>query len=327
MKQYLKLLLLIYFPFLIYSCGSSLSDFDATGSFEADEIIISAEQSGKILELSIEEGQLLDSNSIIGQIDVSGLAIQKEQAQASVYAIREKMADARPQVDVLQSQIAAQQAQIQAIYQQLEVLQKEVARTEKLVAADAATKKQLDDLNGQEAVLQKQITVAKEQEQVLRQQIRSAVASVSIQNRGILSEVVPGKKRTELIEDQIKKGQIINLYPGTVLTKYAMAGEYASIGKPLYKLADLSTITLRTYISGNQLPLVKLNQAVKVFTDDGNGAFNETTGTITWISPKAEFTPKTIQTKDERANLVYAIKVKVRNDGSYKIGMYGEIKF
>lgn len=327
MKQYLKLPLLIYFPFLISSCGSSQSDFDATGSFEADEIIISAEQSGKILDLSIEEGQLLDSNSIVGQIDVSGLAIQKEQAQASVNAIQEKIADARPQVEILQSQVATQQAQIQTLYQQLELLQKEVTRTEKLVAADAATKKQLDDLNGQEAVLQKQITVAKEQEQVLRQQIRSAVAAVSIQNRGILSELVPGKKRTEFIEDQIKKAVIVNLYPGTVLTKYAMAGEYTSIGKPLYKLADLSTITLRTFISGNQLPLVQLNQTVKVYTDNGNGAFKETTGTITWISPKAEFTPKTIQTKDERANLVYAIKVKVNNDGSYKIGMYGEIKF
>jgi len=128
------------------------------------------------------------------------------------------------------------------------------------------------------------------------------------------------------IEDQLQKSKIVNPIAGTVLTKYAEANEMASIGKPLYKIADLSSLILRVYISGDQLPLIKLNQQVKVFTDDGNGAFKETQGTITWINDKAEFTPKTIQTKNERTNQVYAVKVLVKNDGNYKIGMYGEIK-
>jgi HlyD family secretion protein len=313
--------------FAMVSCSNSKNKFDATGSFEADEIIVSAEQSGKILRLDIEEGQVLNANSIIGQIDVTALYLQKEQTEASVNAIAQKVNDATPQVEVLQSQMAFQSAQIETLNQQLMVLNKEVQRTQKLVAADAATQKQLDDVTGQQSILQKQITVAKEQLGVLKQQIVAAKSNINIQNRGILSEVTPNEKRIALIEEQISRGAIRNLMAGTVLSKYAMAGEYAMIGKPLYKIADLSTITLRAYITGNQLPLVKLNQSVKVFTDDGNGSFKASTGVITWINSKAEFTPKTIQTKDERANLVYAIKVKLKNDGSYKIGMYGEIKF
>lgn len=309
------------------SCSNSKNKFDATGSFEADEVIVSAEQSGKILRLDIEEGEVLNANSIIGQIDVAALYLQKEQTEASVNAIAQKVNDATPQVEVLQSQMSFQSAQIETLNQQLMILNKEVLRTQKLVAADAATQKQLDDVTGQQTILQKQITVAKEQLGVLKQQIVAAKSNVNIQNRGVLSEVAPNEKRIALIEEQISRGEIRNLKAGTVLSKYAMAGEYATIGKPLYKIADLSTITLRAYITGNQLPLVKLNQSVKVFTDDGNGSFKASTGVITWINSKAEFTPKTIQTKDERANLVYAIKVKLKNDGSYKIGMYGEIKF
>jgi len=308
------------------SCNNNKNTFDATGSFEAEEVVVSAEQSGKIIQFNIEEGQVLNSNVIIGQIDVTALNIQKEQTKASVNAISEKVNNAAPQVDILQSQIITQKAQIQTLKQQLAVLIKEVTRTQNLVNADAATQKQLDDLTGQQSILQKQIAAAQEQIGVLNSQITSARANVNIQNRGILSELNPTKKRMDILDEQISRGQIKNLYAGTVLTKYAMAGEYTSIGKPLYKIADLSTITLRTYITGNQLPNVKLNQKVKVHTDDGKGGFKETEGIITWINDKAEFTPKTIQTKDERANLVYAIKVKVKNDGTYKIGMYGEIK-
>lgn len=312
--------------FATASCNNNKNNFDATGSFEADEVVVSAEQLGRIVQLNVEEGQVLDSNTIIGQIDVTALNIQKEQTKASVDAISEKVNNAAPQVDILQAQIITQKAQIQTLKQQLAVLSKEVTRTQNLVNADAATQKQLDDLVGQQSILQKQILAAQDQIGVLNSQIKSARTNVNIQNRGILSELNPTKKRIDILDEQISRGQIKNLYAGTVLTKYAMAGEYTTIGKPLYKIADLSTITLRAYITGNQLPNVKLNQKVKVHTDDGKGGFKETEGTITWINDKAEFTPKTIQTKDERANLVYAIKVKVKNDGSYKIGMYGEIK-
>lgn len=312
--------------FATASCNNKKNNFDATGSFEAEEVIVSAEQSGKIIQFNVEEGQVLDSNATIGQIDVTALNIQKEQTKASVNAISEKVNNAAPQIDILQSQIITQKAQIQTLKQQLTVLNKEVNRTQNLVNADAATQKQLDDLTGQQSILQKQIAAAQDQIGVLNSQIVSARSNVNIQNRGILSELNPAKKRIDILDEQISRGQIKNLYAGTVLTKYAMAGEYTSIGKPLYKIADLSTITLRAYLTGNQLPNVKLNQKVKVHTDDGKGGFKETEGNIIWINDKAEFTPKTIQTKDERANLVYAIKVKVKNDGTYKIGMYGEIK-
>lgn len=313
--------------FLLTACSNNDKNFDATGSFEADEIIISAEQTGKIIRLDIEEGQLLDSNMIIGQIDVSGLNIQKEQSIAAINAISAKTNDASPQINILQSQLKTQQAQIETLKQQLAVLNKEVTRFQNLVALDAVPQKQLDDLIGQKSVLEKQIQVAKDQMGVLNTQISSAKASISIQNRGILSEVNPAKKKVAIIDDQISRGQIINPFPGTVLTKYAMAGEFTNIGKPLYKMADLTTIILRAYITGNQLSQIKLNQKVKVLTDDGKGGYKETEGIITWINSKAEFTPKTIQTKDERANMVYAIKINVKNDGSYKIGMYGEVKF
>lgn len=327
MKAVVKIAVASFTIFVMASCNNNKNTFDASGSFEAEEVIVSAEQTGKILSFNIEEGQLLDSNAIIGQIDVAALNTQKEQTQASINAISEKVNNAAPQVQILQSQIITQKAQIQTLKQQLAVQNKEVTRTQNLVNADAATQKQLDDLVGQQSILQKQITAAEEQIGVLNSQIISAKENVSIQNRGILSEVNPGKKKIDIIDEQINRGQIKNLFAGTVLTKYAMAGEYATIGKPLYKIANLSTIILRVYVSGNQLPLIKLNQKVKVNTDDGKGGFKEAEGIITWISDKAEFTPKTIQTKDERANMVYAIKVKVVNDGSYKIGMYGEIKF
>jgi HlyD family secretion protein len=140
-----------------------------------------------------------------------------------------------------------------------------------------------------------------------------------------LSETAPLKKQIEQLDDQILKSKITSPVSGTVLTKYAEAGEVATFGKALFKIADLSTLTLRAYLSGNQLPTVQLNQPVKVLTDNGQGGYNETAGTITWISDKAEFTPKTIQTKDERANMVYAVKIRVKNDGKLKIGMYGEV--
>ena len=176
-------------------------------------------------------------------------------------------------------------------------------------------------------ILKEQIVAAKTQLQVLQSQINAQRQSVAIQNRGILSEQGPMKKKIAQIQDQLNKTVIKNPVTGTVLTKYADENEYTTIGKALYKIADLSTMKLRAYITNNQLAQVKLNQAVQVFVDDGKGKFRELKGTISWISDKAEFTPKTIQTKEERANLVYAIKVNVPNDGYLKIGMYGEVKF
>ncbi|MEO7487297.1 MAG: HlyD family efflux transporter periplasmic adaptor subunit, partial [Ferruginibacter sp.] len=187
--------------------------------------------------------------------------------------------------------------------------------------------KQLDDITGQVNILQQQILASKSQLAVLQSQVKSQRQSVAIQNRGILSEKNPMEKKVAQIQDQLNKTNIVNPVTGTVLTKYADANEFTSTGKAIYKIADLTTMKLRAYITGNQLAQVKLNQVVKVLIDDGKGKYKELPGIISWISDKAEFTPKTIQTKEERANLVYATKINVKNDGYLKIGMYGEVKF
>jgi HlyD family secretion protein len=195
----------------------------------------------------------------------------------------------------------------------------EKTRIENLLKADAATGKQLDDITYQ-------IDVARKQLAVTQQQINVQLNNTSTQNRSILSEADPLKKRVAQLQDQVQRANIVNPVSGTVISKYAEQGEVTAAGKALYKIADLSSLNLRAYITGAQLSQVKLGQTVKVLIDDGAKKYKEYSGSIVWIADKAEFTPKTIQTKEERANLVYAIKVKVKNDGYLKIGMYGEVK-
>lgn len=305
-----RILLLLTVAFLM-GCKSNGDKADASGTFEADEVIISSEIAGKILSFDVEEGQTLPQNKIVGVIDAENLVLQKEQVEASIKALQQKTSDVNPQIELLRDQLSVQKSQ-------LATLQRERKRIENLLKQDAATGKQLDDINSQIDVLKKQMNVTSQQMNVQQ-------STVSTQNRSVLSEGQPLAKRAEQLNDQIKRANITNPLNGTVITKYAEAGEITSPGKALYKVADLSTITLRAYISGSQLSEVKLGQQVKVRVDKGADEYKEFNGTITWISDKAEFTPKTIQTKDERANLVYAIKVKVKNNGYLKIGMYGEV--
>lgn len=312
---------------LIVSCDNSGKQFDATGTFEADEVIISAETAGKLLQFTVEEGTELEAGQNIGTIDCSNLALQKEQAQASAKALQSKTNSAAPQILIYEQQIITQKSNISVLRKQLEIQEREQKRIENLVKADAVPSKQLDDINGAVDVLKQQMEAAESQIEVLRKQIKAQQEAVAIQNRGILSESDPMRLRVAQVEDQLANCTIINPINGTVLTKYAEQNEVTAPGKPLYKIADLRTLTLRAYITGNQLPQVKLGQSVRVLVDDGEGDYTENSGTINWIASKAEFTPKTIQTKEERQNLVYAIKVKVPNDGYLKIGMYGEVLF
>jgi HlyD family secretion protein len=307
------IVILIATAVLFTACNRNAQKFDASGTFEVDEVIVSAEQTGKLLSFDVNEGQTIPARCVVGIIDAENLSLQKEQVQASIAALHEKTADVGPQVRLLQEQLAVQQSQ-------LDNMLHERTRVENLLKQDAATGKQLDDMNSQIEVLKKQMDVT-------RQQINVQKTNTSTQNRTVLSEKAPLEKRVAQLSDQINKAQIINPISGTVITKYAEAGEVTSAGKALYKIANLDTLTLRAYITGTQLPQIKLNQTVKVMIDSGANAYREYPGTITWISDKAEFTPKTIQTKEERANLVYAIKVKVKNDGYLKIGMYGEVLF
>lgn len=304
----------LFFSSLVFlSCNRNGNNFDASGSFEAEEVIVSAETGGKILQLNLEEGMLLPADSIIGAVDATGIRLQEEQVEASINALQQKTADVSPQVQLLLNQLSVQQSQ-------LDNLLHEKQRVENLLKADAATGKQLDDINAQ-------IDVARRGMNVTQQQIQVQKNAVATQNRSVLSEAEPLRKRIEQLKDQAGRALIVNPVTGTVLTKYAEAGEITAPGKALYKIADLSVLTLRAYITGNQLAQVKLGQAVTVLTDDGKDQYRETKGVIAWISDKAEFTPKTIQTKEERANLVYAVKIRVKNDGLLKIGMYGEVKF
>lgn len=308
----------------LFSCKKETA-YDASGTFETDEIIISAQANGSILELKAEEGQPVSASQQLGMIDSKATELQKEQVIASINAIEQKTNSAAPQVGVLQSQYNSQRAQIAVLQQQLETAVRERNRTANLVKADAATRKQLDDANSQVSVIQKQILAANSQLSNINSQISSTKEQVAIQNRAVLSEKKPTETRVEQYNDALKNYVITSPINGTILTKYMNKGEYATIGKPILKVADMKEMILRIYLTGDQLAKVKVGQNIKVFVDAGSGKTKEVAGTVSWISPDAEFTPKTIQTKDERANLVYACKVRVKNDGFLKIGMYGEV--
>ncbi len=284
---------------LLLACNGAENQFDASGAFEAEETVISAEATGTIRQLDVEEGQQLAAGQTVGYIDSTQLYLKKKQLEAQIAAVLGK----RPDIA----------AQVAALQEQLKAAETERTRITNLVNASAAPKKQLDDINAQIEVLQKQIAA---------QRSALGITSSSISQEGTALQV-----QIEQVNDQLAKCRLVNPVQGTVLAQYTKVNEVATPGKPLYKIADLSTIVLRAYITGDQLPQVKLNQKVKVLVDIGDGEYATHEGVITWISDKAEFTPKTIQTKEERTNLVYAVKIDVKNNGSLKIGMYGEVKF
>jgi HlyD family secretion protein len=298
MKKIFKNSVFAALIFTAAACNNE-STFDASGSFEAVETVISAEATGTLKSFQVEEGQSLEAGQQVGYVDTVQLYLKKKQLESQMEALAAK----KPNIAV----------QLSSLQEQLKTAEVEKKRVENLVKSDAATTKQLDDVNAQIAVIKKQIDAQK--------------STLEISSTGINKDILPLGIQIEQLNDQLLKSRIVNPLSGTVIAKYAEQSEMVAAGKPLYKIADLSEIILRVYISANQLPQVKLNQTVKVHTDDGKGGFAETEGVITWISDKAEFTPKTIQTREERANLVYAMKVKVKNDGTYKIGMYGEVNF
>lgn len=297
-----------------FACQKLAPKADAYGNFEADERIVSAEASGKILRLEVEEGQDLKAGQTVGAIDSIQLILKREQLRASIRAIIAKSPAIGAQLAVFEKQNAA-------IRQQQNTLEREKRRVENLLKNDAATPKQLDDINAQIEAAQKQLDVLGEQK-------AASNASLGVQKSGLLAEVLPLQKQIDQLDDQLNKSHITSPIDGTVLIKYAEPGEITSFGKPLFKVADLSALTLRAYVAGDQLASIKIGQELKVLVDLAEGKQREFGGKIRWISPKAEFTPKVIQTKEERVNLVYAIKVSVQNtEGALKIGMPAELKF
>lgn len=293
----MKYITLLALSILLAACSHSDNNFDATGNFEADEMIVSSEASGKIIKLDIAEGQTLQAGQVVGFIDTTQLYLRKKQLEYSIAAVLAKQPDVNSQLSTIQEQLAT--------------ANREKQRVENLLKADAATQKQLDDLNAQIELLKKQYDALQK--------------SLTITTRSLQSETLPLKAQLDQVNDQLKKSKIINPQAGTVITKYAMQDEVVNSGKALYKLADLDNIILRVYVSGTQLSQIKLDQSIDIQVDADEKDYKKYSGKITWISDKAEFTPKTIQTKEERANLVYAVKVAVKNDGYLKLGMYGEV--
>ncbi len=280
------------------SCTKSEIDPDASGTFETTEIIVSSEGSGKLLEFNAEEGMQLEKNQIVGYIDSTQLYLKKLQLKANQKALLSRQPDMQKQIAVLE--------------QQLTTARIEKKRIENLVKEHAVATKQLDDVNAQIALLEKQITASKST-------LSTTIDGISLDNNALGIQL-------QQIEDQLQKCQISSPIEGTVLVKYAEQGELTGTGKALFKIGDTNHMILRAYVTNDQLSTIKIGQNVKVYADYGTGN-KEYTGTVTWISNKAEFTPKTIQTRDERANLVYALKISVNNDGYIKIGMYGDVKF
>ena len=280
---------------MVSSCSNNNKLSDAYGNFEAVQVTVSAESAGRIHYLNVEEGSQPDSGAVVALVDTTDLYLKKLQLQSQKKAIAVRKSS-------IESQVAVQQ-------QQKQNLMVEKSRVSRLIADKAATAKQLDDISGAIDLVDKQME------------------NINTQNAGIVEEMEIVDRQIAQVNESIRKCYIRNPVKGTVLNKFAEAGEVAAPGRALYKIADLSVMELKVYISGSQLPAVKQGQQVEVLIDKDQKTNRKLTGVVSWISPKAEFTPKIIQTKEERVNLVYGVKIRVPNDGSLKIAMPAEVNF
>lgn len=295
----MKNVILISTLLMLVACGANEKEYDATGTFEATETIVSAEQSGVLLHFDVEEGNVLKQGQEVGLVDTTQvwLKIQQTSAMKAVY----------------RSQKPDMEAQIAAIRQQLTKAKQEQQRYQELVADGAAPSKILDDAANQVKVLQKQLAA------------QQSALSTNIQ--ALDKQMATADVQVSQLQDQLRKCHITTPAQGTVLEKYVEQGEFVSVGKPLFKVADVGQMFLRAYVTSVQLQHIKIGQQVKVFADYGDGGKKGYDGKVSWISSRSEFTPKTILTDDERADLVYAVKVAVKGDGYIKIGMYGGVQF
>ena len=293
-----KITILASVALMMAACGGNEKEYDATGTFEATETTVFAEQSGALLTFSVNEGDSIEANKEVGLIDTTQVWLKIQQLGATK--------------EVYQSQKPDMEAQIATMRQQLAKAQQEELRYRELVADGAAPSKMLDDASSQVKVLQKQLAAQQ--------------SALSTSTRSLDKQMAATDVQVSQLRDQLRKCHIVTPTKGTVLEKYVERGEFVAIGKPLFKIADTQDMFLRAYVTSAQLQNIKIGQQVKVFADYGDSQHKEYDGTISWISSRSEFTPKTILTDDERADLVYALKVAIKNDGFVKIGMYGEVK-
>ena len=281
---------------LAASCGTE-AEFDAQGTFEATEVVVSSEATGRILNFEVEEGMAVEANQMVGAIDSVQLHLQRKQLVAQQSALLGSRPDVKKQVAALREQIAKQN--------------EELRRVENMLKDGAATKKQKDDIEAQIKILERQLD--------------ATLSTLDKNTSTINNNSAALEAQIAALDDRISKCRVISPVGGTVLVKYAEAGELATVGKPLMKIADLDNIYLRAYFTSDQLAKINLGDEVKVVADFGGEERYDYTGRVAWISSENEFTPKTIQTKDSRANLVYAVKIAVENDGRLKIGLAGEV--
>ena len=284
---------------VLNACGRKERQYDATGVFEATETTVYAEQTGALLTFNVEEGDTVGQNREVGLIDTTQLWLKMKQAEAmkSVY----------------QSQKPEQEKQIAVTRQQLAKAKQDQQRYKELVADGAAPGKMLDDANSQVEVLQRQLD--------------AQLSSLRVNTNTLDKQMAAADVQAEQLRDQIRKCHILVPAKGTVIEKYVERGEFVSAGKPLFRMADTENMFIRAYVTSAQLENIKIGQKATVFADYGNGGKKEYEGRVTWISSRSEFTPKTILTDDERADLVYAVKVAIKGDGYVKMGMYGEVRF
>ncbi len=296
-KDMQKIYVLAGVALMMAACGGNEKAYDATGTFEATETTVYAEQSGALLTFSVNEGDHIEAGKEVGLIDTTQTWLKILQLDATK--------------EVYQSQKPDMERQIAATRQQLSKAQQDEQRYRELVADGAAPSKMLDDASSQVKVLQKQLD--------------AQISSLSTSTRSLDKQTVAANVQIEQLRDMLRKCHIVAPTKGTVLEKYVERGEFVVIGKPLFKIADTEQMFMRAYVTSAQLQNIRIGQHVKVFADYGDGQKKAYDGTVSWISSRSEFTPKTILTDDERADLVYAVKVAVKNDGYIKIGMYGEV--
>jgi len=375
-----KIIFIMSIAAIVTACSND-NDWDATGTFEATEVVVSAKGSGEIKSLNIEEGQEVEANTQLGYLDMTQLEIQKAQFDANqlnldatkagldankaqLDANKQQMSETKANMNSSKKQIDATQnsndsrildieRQVASIKQQIANLKKEKARFTAMLKDNAASQKQVDDINYQILVLEKQLGASQDQLSSTNRGLSNQSQGYSAQKEGVDAQMrgvdaqmrgVDAQKRgidaqkrgidaqkqgidaqKALVDNQMQNSIIMSPVKGTILTKYAQCGEFATTGKPLFKVADMSTVYLRAYFTSDQLADIKLGQQVKVIADFGAGKTREYTGKISWISSESEFTPKSIQTKDTRANMVYAVKIAVKNDGYLKLGLSGNV--
>ena len=312
---------------MLASCSKKEKKFDATGTFEASEVTVSAKSSGELEMFNLAEGQTLEAGVLVGNIDITQLTLKKNElatASSQLNANRDQLRSNRRATDSKQLDL---QKQVASIKQQIANAKRERQRFTELVNDGAVPRKQLDDINYQISVLEKQLAATTDQLAAANRSLAEQSAGIDAQISGLDAQQQGINVQQAQLDDQIANAAVRTPIRGTVLEKYVAQGEFVTVGKPLFKMADIDNMFIRAYVTSAQLQGIKVGQPCKVFADYGDGQKKQYEGTVTWISSRSEFTPKTILTDDERADLVYAVKIAIKNDGFVKIGMYGEVKF